>query len=348
MITRWTPWPLVNMLQSRLRVPMPPLEAGATRQWQLAPGRRQVVPKAFFLDGQLERVRRWVFADEHPGREMHGGHEVRHGPTRAMLLEQVWLVDGVLYHGRACEHLQPRAHRLPRLRVDRELGHGALACSQHGNQYFGSWLMDDVPRYFLAEGHGEAIVTAAARSEHQRDYAARLELRATPIAAARIRQLVVFDDRGQNHDKAARAALVRERLAGADAARHPGVFLLRGEAGMRRVLRGERALAEQLARTRGLTILDPMRTDVATIIARCAGAALVVGVEGSGLIHGAQLLRPGASLLVLQPPDRFCAVFKHLADRDGLHFAFVVGRAEGEDFAVDADEVERTLDLLPA
>ena len=25
-----------------------------------------------------------------------------------------------------------------------------------------------------------------------------------------------------------------------------------------------------------------------------------------------------------------------------------VGRAEGEDFAVDADEVERTIDLLPA
>ncbi|MNG24774.1 hypothetical protein D3C84_1095360 [compost metagenome] len=87
---------------------------------------------------------------------------------------------------------------------------------------------------------------------------------------------------------------------------------------------------------------------MATIVAACAGARTVIGIEGSQLIHGVNVLAPGGSLLILQPPDRFVCFFKYLTDRDQQNFGFVVGTPDGEGFRIDPDEVERTLDLFPA
>ena len=65
-------------------------------------------------------------------------------------------------------------------------------------------------------------------------------------------------------------------------------------------------------------------------------------------MHGILSLEAGAGLLVLQPPDRFSAIYKDLTDRDQQQFGFVVGLGRGTDFWVDPDEVERTLDLFTA
>jgi len=86
---------------------------------------------------------------------------------------------------------------------------------------------------------------------------------------------------------------------------------------------------------------------VPSIVAACAGAKVVIGVEGSQLVHGVNVLQPGGSLLTLQPPDRFVSYYKYLTDRDHQHFAFVVGIPEGDGFRIEIGEVERTLDLLP-
>jgi hypothetical protein len=325
------------------------LEAAATRTWDLAPGCESVTPRAFFLPGQLDRVTAWAFADEHPRREMEGGIVERHGPTRAMLIRDAWLLDGVLYKGRAASHLHPRRHRVPQLRVDRVLDRAALYCTPQGNRYFGSWVMDDCPRYPLAVAEGTPITTRLPQGVHARDYEARLEMQPERIDAAHLREVVIFDDVGQNRDKHRRFAAMGDALRrGVDAAPHPGVFILRGRAGEPRILIDELELAHHLQRARGFRILDPMQADVATIIAACAGAQVVVGIEGSALVHGVITLRPGGSLLVLQPPHRFCSVFKHLTDRDGQHFGFVVGTPRGADFTVDVQEVERTLDLFPS
>lgn len=74
----------------------------------------------------------------------------------------------------------------------------------------------------------------------------------------------------------------------------------------------------------------------------------MAGVEGSQLIHGINVLSPGASVLTLQPPDRFVCFYKYLTDRDQQHFGFVVGIPNGIGFRIDLDELERTLDLLPS
>jgi len=136
-------------------------------------------------------------------------------------------------------------------------------------------------------------------------------------------------------------------LANVQANSHAGVFILRGGTGVPRILHNELELAEQMHKQRGFRILDITKVDAPTIMATCAGARTVMGVEGSQLVHGLLALQPGASMLVLQPPDRFGTVFKDMADRDRQNFGFVVGHAEGKGFRIDPAEVESTMDLFP-
>lgn len=346
---RWSPLPVLHMLGSRLRLHARELESMAVRTWQVAPSHVQVPPRAFFLPGQLERITGWAFCDGHPGREMEGGQRVEHAPTRAALLEHAWLLDGVLYKGAACAHLQPRSRRVPRLVAEREIDRGAIVCTAGGNQYFGTWLMDDCPRYALAVAEGEPVTTDRTPSDHMRQYESWLDMTPTRIGAARLREAVIFSDAGQNRDKHRRGRAITDTLrARVDTTRHPGVFVVRGAFGQRRRLLDEMELAEHMRERHGFRILDPMRSDVPTIVAACAGARIAMGIEGSALVHAVQVLEPGAGVFTLQPPMRFCPLLKHLTDRDDQHFAFVVGRREDEDFRIDHDEVDRTLELMPA
>ena len=323
------------------------IEHAATRSWQLAPGITRRRPRAYFLDGQIERIRGWAFFDHHPRHELEAGVEEHHGPTRVSLIEDAWLLDGVLYKGNACAHLRPRTTKWPQLDIDRELDTAAIYCTAQGARWFGSWLIDDCACYPLAEREGPPVTTDLPLSPHMREYEARFAMKPERLRNAYLRRALIFDDVGQNDDKRSRFRGIATRAAARPTAAHPGVFLLRGGAGQRRILRGERELADQLQRTRGLKVVDPMAGDLAAIADACAGARLIVGVEGSHLFHGLIFASPGARVLVLEPPTRFSSVVKHIADRDGYPFGFVVGQQSGEDFTIDPDEVERTIDLFP-
>jgi len=323
------------------------LESPAIKTWQIAAAENAVVPPAYCLSGQLERVTGWAFASEHPRREMMGG-SVAHAATRAFLLKDVWLLDGALYKKGAYLWLTPKSSVLPRFRADCEIDRGALYCTAMGNRYFGQWLMDDCVTYPMAELEGAPITTDQAVNVHTLAYEDWLCMRPLRLRNAFFRELVIFEDYGQNGDKHRRFRGLSEKLLShVEEKTHPGVFILRGKTGELRLLRNEMEIAERLRDKRGFRIVDPEKLDVPTIVAACAGARIVVGVEGSGLIHGVLLLRRGGSILTLQPPDRFVCVFKHLADRDGQHFGFVVGQRDGEGFRIDPEEVERSLDLFP-
>lgn len=325
------------------------LESVAARSWEIAPGTHSLVPRSYFLPGQLERVTGWAFINEHPRRLVEGGYTLEHLPTRAFLLKDALLLDGTLYCGSACAYLQPRALRRPLLRVERELSRGAVFCTPGGNQYFGQWLLDDCATYPLAAAEGTPVTTSQPIGDHQRAYEELLGMKPERCSSALLREAVIFHDVGQNPFKSQRFQALGERLrTDVDATPHPGVFILRGGAGARRILKNETEIAERLRDRWGFRILSPMEATVPAIIAACAGARCVVGIEGSALVHGLLHLLPGGTLFALQPPNRFGVVLKDVAERDGRNFAFVVGTAVGEDFVVDADEVERTLALLPA
>ncbi|AKF11627.1 glycosyltransferase 61 family protein [Sandaracinus amylolyticus] len=350
MIGKWTPLPALHGAARLFGWKGSPLQDVADRTWTLSPARRARHPRAFFLPNQLERVRHTMFSEGDAREEVEGG-VVDHAPTRAFLFQNAWLLDGVLYKGRGHECVRARTRRIPPLRVQHELARGAVYSTFAGMQYFGNWLLHDCLSYPLAAAEGEPVtISRKTVGCHEPTYEEWLGMKPSRLDAVFFRELVLFDDFGYTEHKRARFRALREKLfARVDVKPHPGVFVVRGRTGQGkpRVLENEAALAEMLAQRRGFRVLDPARTDVATIVKTCAGARVVVGVEGSGLAHGILGLAPGGSLLVLQPPDRFVTVYKNTVEREDQHFAFVVGHPRGDDFYVDPAEVERTLDMLP-
>ena len=111
------------------------------------------------------------------------------------------------------------------------------------------------------------------------------------------------------------------------------------------MLTNEDTIEARLSR-RGFISIDSETTGVDEIVAACAGARAVVGVEGSQMAHGLLgLVAPGGLVVTLQPPWRFNNLLKDMSDCLGFRYAFVVGLREPGGFRVDQDELDRTLDL---
>jgi len=107
----------------------------------------------------------------------------------------------------------------------------------------------------------------------------------------------------------------------------------------------EEAIEKMLA-GHGFEIIDVTVDSVDTIIQRTKNAAVVVGVEGSALVHGIMSMADNALLLCLQPPNRFNNVLKAHADALGIRYGFTVGEeAQGGQYNINTDDVLRTMDL---
>jgi hypothetical protein len=324
------------------------LQTVASKRWQVAPGFTFPRLPATFLPGQLERVTGWTYMDD-PRQEMRAGVDLPQKPTFAFLIEDAWLLDGTVYKGSVRSYLSARSGRFPTLFATRTYDRAALCGTYDGLGFFGLWLTDDCTLAPLAENEGVPVTTHQAPSPHQQAYERCFGSQPERVRSAHFRELVVFDDLDHNADKGRRFQALRDKLLGtAKVERHPGVFILRRASGKHRVMNNEMEIANHLRRSRGFRVVDVTTDDLATILAACAGAAVVAGVEGSHLMHGLMTLDRGASLLTLQPPHRFCTVLKRTMDRDGQHFAFVVCQKDQNGFCADLDEVERTLDLLPS
>lgn len=342
--------PGIQALRKAFGRPWPDVEAAACERWTIAPGAKRYVAPARYLPDQLDRVRNVDFGTaEDIIRSLTGGFDSEEPETLGFRLRDVDLVDGVLYTPGALRHLRERRHRQPMYLRPRDAMNGALYESWVGNRWFGNWLIDDCLTYGLAERFGTPITTAPPFTGHMARYERLLGIAPRRVDCVHFDELLLFRDRSHNADKERRADDIRDLLTATTPAQsHPGVFLLRGDHGQRRILRNERALAEQLHRERGFRIIDPMTSSVDDLITACAQARVVAGVEGSHLVHGLMVMPRGAVLFVIQPPDRVISVLKMTTDRQQQVFAFVVGEGCVDDFTVCWDEVDRTLDMALA
>lgn len=348
--SKWSFAAIAHVIKTKLaRMSPQTLHSVATKTWEIAPSETAISPPAFYLPNQLERVTGWEFYPyEHPRRTMEGGITTTHSATKGFLLKDVWLIDGSFYKDGAHSFMSPRSSWLPQLHVESEIDRGAVYCTAGGNKWFGSWLADDCLTYPLASAEGVPVTTSHSAGFHKQGYEDWFEMKPTRISNAFFRELVIFEDLGQNRNRHLRfRALSDKLLSHVNLSSHPGVFILRGGTGEQRLMHNELELAEYLRVRRGFRILDPEKCDVPTIVAACAGARTIISVEGSQLIHGFLALQPGCSILTLQPPNRFVCVYKYRSEREHLNFGFVVGIAEGKGFRIDPEEVERTLDLFP-
>jgi hypothetical protein len=321
----------------------------AEHRWEIGPSEHFHVPPARFLPGQLDRIQGTEFGDlEQVLKDFNGGFVSSEPATFGYRLKNVDLVDGVLYSEKGVRHLRRRRNRVPAYVVPNEISAGAIYESWLGNRWFGNWLTDDCPRYQLAAKYGTPVTTLMEPQGHVPDYEARLGMTPKRIDRAHFSELIFFEDFfTKNSERKNRAGRVRDLLAtSAPQDRHPGVFLLRGKTGAERFLVNETEIAERLATDKGFQVIDPAKSSVEEIIAACAGAGVVIGVEGSHLAHGLAVMSPGATLFVIQPPTRVTSVLKFVTDRQGMGYAFVVGSGEVNGFTVDMDDINRTLDLV--
>jgi capsular polysaccharide biosynthesis protein len=330
------------------------LQSVADSTWEISPAITTISSQALFLPGQLERVTGMAYTDN-PRRDMTGGIETVQTATRAFLLKNALLIDGAVYKRRKRFDLYARS-RHSRLRryfppslVDYEVDRAAFYSSYEGNEFFGMWLTDDLPCYYLSKHFGLPVTTSHVAFPHSLQYERWLAIEPRRLTSAYLREAVLFDDSGNTVDKVARARAVRDAiLARVKRVPTPGVFILRRSSGVARVLHNELAIAEHLQVHCGFRVVDPTTEDVPDIVAACAGAKMVVGVEGSHLLHGVAVLPEGGGLLTLQPPSRFSGVIKRTTDQHRQRYGFVVGVPEGDGFRIDIAELERTLDLFSA
>jgi hypothetical protein len=339
--------PAAERVRKLLYRPYGDLETCAVEDWIVEPESQSYVQPAVFLPGQLDRIRGTMFASaDDIVMGFKGGFAVAEGATYGFRVRHVDLVDGVLYGRRSVRHLSHRSKYQLAYQAPSECVNGVLYESWLGNRWFASWLAEDCLTYRLAEAHGQPVTSRPPGGGHMPDYEARLGIKPLRMARAHFNELVFFRE-SNNSGRSLRAADLRRRLLGERVPTpHAGVFLLRGTTGNRRLLRNEAALAEELAHTRGFRILDPSNSSVEQIIEDCAGAEVVVGVEGSHLVHGIMLMPPRAALLVLQPPERVVGQLKMFTDRQNLRYALVIGSGGAAEFEIDLNEINQTLDLL--
>ena len=221
----------------------------------------------------------------------------------------------------------------------------ALPTSFLGCNFFGHWLRDDCATELLAMEHGETYWLDTPAWPDKTVYQDLFGQTIRRGTGRFFRELILFDDVGQNPHKIDRFRRLRDRLRSTRAAANPElVYLRRGRGGSARNLVNEEALLA-LMRRLGATVVEP-EVDADALISSCLGARIVISIEGSQLSHALYTLRDNGGLLVVQPPDRFYTSHRDWSAEMDFVFAFVVGDPTKGGFLVDLADLEKTLTLL--
>jgi capsular polysaccharide biosynthesis protein len=321
----------------------------AARTWVIEPESTQVVPKAVYLEETLSRVTAAApFSTLQSQHEIIAGGTMKHLPIAGLQIKGAALVGGSIYvRGHRMALAPESGFRLRDLMDGARVPSAVLGCSYFGNMFFGHFCTEDVPLMQLGRELAPPIRTARPLTGHQRELLDVLGLSPRLTSCLVMDELIIFEDAAQTKSKERRYREARAALAARYARSDPprGVFLYRGSSGTARKLDNEDEVAEALER-RGFVCLRPERMTLAELAGAALGARMVVGVEGSALVHGLYTLAEGGSILALTPPMRFGNIIKNYTDCLGMKYGFVVGEPSPAGFKVNLDEVFRVIERL--
>lgn len=315
----------------------------------LSPAQEVQAPRALFDENELDRVFATAPEDSIQGEFRKAyGDRVTHAATTAHVIENIALVNGLLYKlgfsFAAADVPRPWTTYAPSCE---RLEEGVLASTPYGSRYFGHWLLDDLPLGLAAVDLGSPVVPRYAPSEHQKEYARLIDIQPRMADAANFGRLTIIRDTGQNAYKRARLTEMRRRLKGTRQTQpEAGVFLMRGNSGQPgRRLENEQELARFLEK-QGVRAITPTELSVSEILDICHDAPFIVGVEGSHLVHGMLAMADRGYVLGIAPPFRFTMVLKDWSDCMGLNYGFTVGTMDDGRFKADLTSVGRLLDRM--
>lgn len=265
------------------------------------------------------------------------------------VLSDVLCVDGNMYKGFAKYRVSGSTRTLI-ASISKFINDGVLVSNRLSHAYFGHWMTEELPGTAFAADLGPVVTIRYGRKAytHEPGY---LQLYGSPEPAVlpsrcRVGRLTVLGENSTNTLHLNKLAYFRELRAHAGWQRsHRRVFIRRG-GGSPRSLINETEIIDYLSKE-GFDIIDPAMLSAEEIAARCYGAAVSVGVEGSHMAHAFVQMFAGASLLLIQPPARFNNPFKDLCDAVGIIYGFAVADPMSEGFNMPIDRLVRTLDMLP-
>ncbi len=317
------------------------------KQWTLCAAEKSISPSAIYLEEEIDKVTgvqeettvTWEL------QRIRGGVK-EHSATTVYQLRDVQINSGYVYKRSMKLPLTTAKEAFFNLDEPEDIPEAALACTYVGNRYFGHWFTDDLTLTLAAQQLTKAVRTAQKLTAHQLEYSDLFNLYSHSVNHAHFRKLHIIQDFGQNNYKRQRYDYLRSQLQHVSSPQpKPGVMLLRGSSGTQRLLVNENDLAEYL-RTQGFTVIDPEKTSAREIVLQTLGAKILVGVEGSQLVHGLFTLHKEGVIVTLQSPSRFNNVFKDYTDCLGLKYSFVVGRQVNNGFEISIEDLARTLDKV--
>ena len=227
-----------------------------------------------------------------------------------------------------------------------------LTDSDISNQYFGHWLSDAVPAQLVGTPDMPSLIFRKPHYQHASEYARIFDLQNINGNMGVVENLYLLQDYSQNSYKVKRYLELRQRmqknLTSLIDCEHKGVFMARGNTGVKRSLINEDAVIEHL-KTRGFDIVYPEKMTVSDLVRRLWNVPLVISVEGSALNHCIYSMALHGAYLILQPPNLVNHVHKGICDAMNRFYGFYVCQPaqNSDEFYVDSmPDLDRVIDGL--
>ena len=327
------------------------LEEFASETVVVCKSEREPLRPAFFLPGELDRIC-GVHEFSAGMRDEIGlvtSDVADHGETIAYRLRDAVLADRCICNFWTYRSLtfRRRPIRFERLR---EAPDGAALCSTAaGNDYFAHFLMDDINTALMGRQFGRVVFAnvGVPRTTHIKEYLAKLEIAHEDMSRAYFKNLWFFRDFPQNSHRRGRLRVIRDTLRGSwslENGESKPAYIRRGASGSERRLENESEIEELLA-ARGFVIVDPEKDSLADVTHKLRDSKLVVGVEGSHLVHALFHLSDNGTLICIQPAARFNAVYRGFTHMAGLNWGFVVAEGSATCFRLSVDRLLATIDM---
>lgn len=321
------------------------------KQWTICPAETTTTPTAIYREGELDKISA-VEAQTNYDLEfkrIQGGIS-EHAATIAYQLKNAQINNGFLYKKSMKHPLTMDKESLFKSDKVETFSEAALSSTFFGNRYFGHWVTDDITLTLSSQELAQTVRAKQKYTNHQLEYCKIFDVDSTPVSNAKFERLIITQDFGQNSYKRERYEYMRSKLKehcslDTKSEKASGVMLLRGNSGVRRPLVNEKEIADFLKK-QGFTIIDPESTSAFEIAALTSQANIIIGVEGSHLVHGLLTMKENGVLLTLQPPFRFNNIFKGYTDCLDLRYSFIVGETVENGFKIDIEDIVQTLDLL--
>ena len=271
-----------------------------------------------------------------------------HGATIAYHIKDATLVDGCIYAKNFKYFIASKSLYKSKIQGLVRIKTAVLASSYLGSRFFGHWLADDCSRHLLGNGMGSTTVCVR-RPEyaHQRQYHQIFGQTWNSIDRARIDHLIVFDDYSQNKHKGRRYSALRNRLKAQfrSESERKLVYLRRGRTGVPRSIQNEDEIVQFLMQC-GFIVLDVETDFLRHIIETLLAAKIVVTIGGSHAAHCIYSSQTNSGLIVLQPPDKFSAIYRDWAECVGFRFGYVVGTIGDSGYHFSVRDIAATIDLM--